>query len=154
MAHSQRLAYETKLREQFAHLIASLGDAMSPKISIESLAASQFQNVGNISGSNCETVSNIEYAVVKWDCVVLNGGVVQTIRDCCRSIPKAVLGRPRLLGGVAAAPGADTGASRRGSFEVLPPRNASADPDNERTQAHNASRALSSRLSVHKPVWQ
>ncbi|KAF9418218.1 hypothetical protein HW555_004924 [Spodoptera exigua] len=49
--------------------------------------------------------------------------------------------------GGAAASGASTGAGRSGAFDVPPsPRRARAVPDNERTQTHNAPRALTSRF--------
>ncbi|CAB3233979.1 unnamed protein product [Arctia plantaginis] len=53
------------------------------------------------------------------------------------------------IGRRGAASGANTGAGRSGSFDLPPsPRRASVGPDNERTQTHNAPRALPSRLSA------
>lgn len=53
----------------------------------------------------------------------------------------------------AAASGADTDAGRAVRLISPPPHNASASLDNKRTQAHNAPRSASSRLSVRKPVY-
>lgn len=79
----------------------------------------------------------------------LTAVIVETIRNRYRSILKAVLGKLRLYGRRTAASEVDTGTRWSGAFDVPPTsRRASAGPDNERTQAHNAPRALSSRLSV------
>lgn len=69
----QRLAYEMKLQEQFAHLIASLGDAVSPKICIKLANNTQFWNDANTILSSYDKVVSSEPNLQTWNYVVVYG---------------------------------------------------------------------------------